>query len=71
MNSLKGEHQKTAAKGAPCPICKASADPDYAPFCSKRCADVDLHRWLSGGYGIPAVEDEGDGGPGAGEDEDL
>jgi endogenous inhibitor of DNA gyrase (YacG/DUF329 family) len=26
------------------------------PFCSKRCADVDLHRWLGGSYAIPAVE---------------
>ena len=28
------------------------------PFCSKRCADVDLHRWLSGSYAIPVTEDE-------------
>ena len=41
-----------------CPICKARADAAYKPFCSKRCADVDLHRWLSGGYAIPAVESD-------------
>jgi uncharacterized protein len=43
---------------APCPICKKPAQPDYRPFCSKRCADVDLQRWLTGGYAVPAVEDE-------------
>ena len=43
-----------------CPICKSAPDPKYAPFCSKRCADIDLHRWLSGGYAIPAVENDGD-----------
>jgi endogenous inhibitor of DNA gyrase (YacG/DUF329 family) len=30
----------------------------FKPFCSKRCADVDLHRWLSGRYAIPVTEDE-------------
>ncbi|HPE30214.1 MAG TPA: DNA gyrase inhibitor YacG [Parvularculaceae bacterium] len=48
------------AKAAECPICGKPAAPDYAPFCSKRCADIDLHRWLSGSYAIPAVEDDGD-----------
>jgi hypothetical protein len=45
------------AKGA-CPICKRAPVAEYRPFCSRRCADVDLHRWLSGGYAIPAVEAE-------------
>lgn len=53
---------------AKCPICGEPADPAFRPFCSKRCADVDLHRWLSGSYAIPAVEtdepDENDGGRG-------
>ncbi|MEK7265109.1 MAG: DNA gyrase inhibitor YacG [Pseudomonadota bacterium] len=44
-----------------CPICKAPADAPYNPFCSKRCADVDLHRWLSEGYAIPSVEADDDG----------
>ena len=44
-----------------CPICgKPPADP-YRPFCSRRCADVDLHRWLSGVYAVPAVESDEDG----------
>lgn len=41
-----------------CPICGKPPDKDYRPFCSKRCADVDLNRWLKGGYAIPAVEDD-------------
>ena len=48
-----------------CPICRKPADPLHRPFCSRRCADVDLHRWLSGSYAIPAVEgEEGDDGAG-------
>lgn len=43
-----------------CPICEKQAAKDYAPFCSKRCADIDLHRWLSGAYAIPCVDDDGD-----------
>jgi len=31
-------------------------DARFEPFCSARCADVDLHRWLSGGYVIPGAE---------------
>ena len=41
---------------AKCPICGKPADPTHRPFCSKRCADVDLQRWLSGRYAIPAEE---------------
>jgi uncharacterized protein len=41
-----------------CPICGKPTDQKVKPFCSKRCADVDLHRWLSGSYAIPATEDE-------------
>jgi endogenous inhibitor of DNA gyrase (YacG/DUF329 family) len=43
-----------------CAICGKPKDPKYRPFCSKRCADVDLNRWFSGGYAIPAVEAEDD-----------
>ncbi len=39
-----------------CPICKRASDDKYKPFCSKRCADVDLGRWFGEGYAIP-VED--------------
>lgn len=36
-----------------CPICRKPGHADYRPFCSKRCADVDLGRWLTDGYAIP------------------
>lgn len=38
---------------APCPICGKPAEPRYRPFCSRRCADVDLARWLNESYRIP------------------
>jgi endogenous inhibitor of DNA gyrase (YacG/DUF329 family) len=41
-----------------CPICGKPADAVLRPFCSKRCADVDLHRWLAGVYVVPVTEDE-------------
>lgn len=51
---------KAAANGSPpCQICGAKMAPAFRPFCSARCKDVDLHRWLSGGYAIPA-RPEGD-----------
>jgi uncharacterized protein len=40
-------------KARVCPNCGKPREPRYDPFCSKRCADVDLHRWLKGGYVIP------------------
>lgn len=55
---------------ATCPICqKHPADAMYKPFCSRRCADVDLGRWFSGTYAIPVRDDEptdDEAGPGAG-----
>jgi endogenous inhibitor of DNA gyrase (YacG/DUF329 family) len=39
-----------------CPICGKPRDQKYNPFCSKRCADVDLGRWFSGRYAIPTEE---------------
>ena len=44
-----------------CPICGEPSETASKPFCSQRCKDVDLNRWLSDGYAIPAVEDEGTG----------
>ena len=41
-----------------CPICGRPTDPAVRPFCSKRCADIDLQRWLADRYVVPAVEDE-------------
>ena len=42
----------------PCPICGKPRSERYDPFCSKRCADVDLHRWLKGSYVIPGANAE-------------
>lgn len=36
-----------------CPVCGRPTDPAYRPFCSRRCADVDLARWLRGDYVVP------------------
>jgi hypothetical protein len=42
-----------------CPICKKKpVDPVFRPFCSKRCADIDLQRWFTGAYAIPVVEED-------------
>jgi endogenous inhibitor of DNA gyrase (YacG/DUF329 family) len=43
-----------------CPICAKPAVQQFRPFCSRRCADIDLNRWLSGVYAVPAVEAESD-----------
>lgn len=42
----------------PCPICKKPSQVKFHPFCSNRCAQVDLGRWLSGSYAVPVVEDD-------------
>ncbi len=33
-----------------CPMCKAATHPEYRPFCSRRCADLDLAKWFNGSY---------------------
>jgi len=58
--------------GRRCPICgKAVATQDYRPFCSKRCADVDLGNWLGERYAVPAVEPPDGFDPETAEDEDY
>ncbi|WP_298961418.1 DNA gyrase inhibitor YacG [uncultured Methylobacterium sp.] len=54
------EPPRTTPPAPPCPICGKPAEPAFRPFCSGRCADVDLQRWLSGRYAIPT----GEQGPG-------
>jgi uncharacterized protein len=44
-----------------CPICGRPTRADYRPFCSRRCADVDLSRWLRGTYTIPGEPAPSDG----------
>ena len=41
-----------------CPICHKPSDEAAKPFCSKRCADIDLGRWLKGSYAIPGRDGE-------------
>jgi endogenous inhibitor of DNA gyrase (YacG/DUF329 family) len=40
----------------PCPICAKPSTQTFHPFCSFRCSQVDLNRWLGGNYAIPSVE---------------
>ena len=44
----------------PCPICGKPAAFAIRPFCSKRCADIDLHRWLGGAYAITSSDEPDD-----------
>lgn len=48
-----------------CPICEKPTEEAFRPFCSRRCADIDLSRWLKGGYAIPGApgEEDEDGAP--------
>jgi uncharacterized protein len=41
-----------------CPVCSKPAVTAYRPFCSRRCADIDLGRWLTESYRIPAETEE-------------
>ena len=40
---------------ARCAVCGKPVDAAFKPFCSRRCADLDLHSWLKGGYAIPGA----------------
>lgn len=55
------------APGKPCPICGKPATDEFRPFCSARCKDVDLNRWLSGAYVVPGKPEEDEDGDGSGE----
>lgn len=45
--------EKPVAASQACPVCGKPETTAHAPFCSARCADVDLNRWLTGAYAIP------------------
>lgn len=47
-------------KTAPCPTCSKPGMRPHIPFCSARCAQIDLGKWLNGDYAIPAHEAEQD-----------
>ena len=55
---------REAGQGGACPICGKPRAAAYRPFCSKRCADVDLGRWLGGRYAIPGTPDSDEDGEG-------
>ena len=50
--------QTEPAPEKPCPTCGRPATARHRPFCSQKCADVDLHRWFSGAYAVPSTEDD-------------
>jgi uncharacterized protein len=54
----------TAGPPKPCVICGKPQAERLSPFCSRRCADVDLHRWMAAVYAIPAQEEDPDDPPG-------
>lgn len=62
--------QAVSKAPAPCPICGKPVQPDTKPFCSTRCADIDLGRWLGERYVIPGPEDEEMPRPARSDDED-
>ena len=51
LKIVKGHSQKAA-----CPLCQQPAKAPHTPFCSRRCAQLDLGKWLTGDYAIPAHE---------------
>jgi len=53
---MAGAERTKPAAARPCPVCGRPAVVDYRPFCCRRCADVDLGRWLGGRYVIPGDE---------------
>jgi uncharacterized protein len=54
----KGKRSAKPNRAKPCPICGKPATEASRPFCSERCRDVDLNRWLSNSYAIPAAKDD-------------
>ena len=51
LKIVKGHSRKTV-----CPLCKQPSEAMHIPFCSRRCAQLDLGKWLTGDYAIPAHE---------------
>ncbi len=60
-------YSQSGEQARPCPICGKPSVCAARPFCSKRCADIDLHHWLCGTYTIPARQEPDAGGGDLGE----
>ncbi len=64
-----GPRKPAEKSGLPrCPICGKATGPEHRPFCSKRCAEIDLGRWLKGAYAVPGepvgrIDEAFDGNP--------
>ncbi|HYI81990.1 MAG TPA: DNA gyrase inhibitor YacG [Acetobacteraceae bacterium] len=58
---MPDDARRPAALPRPCPVCGKPAAPTLRPFCSERCRQVDLGRWLAGDYAVPG-EPESDTG---------
>jgi endogenous inhibitor of DNA gyrase (YacG/DUF329 family) len=59
----------SASSTAPaCPICGKPRVQQFRPFCSRRCADVDLNRWFKGVYAVPVTENDDEDGDKAQDD---
>lgn len=73
MNDKLVAFPQRRARKRRCPVCGRPPLAANEPFCSKRCADEDMRRWLTGEYRIPTAErpdaepEDGDRGPGRGE----
>ena len=61
--------QPTSRPTKRCPLRGKPALQRFRPFCSKRCADIDLNRWLKGSYAVPVIEEDASVTPGEREDE--
>ena len=56
MVKSKDDGDRMRAGGRPCPLCGKPVNAAHRPFCSRRCAEIDLGRWLGGAYVIPGPE---------------
>jgi endogenous inhibitor of DNA gyrase (YacG/DUF329 family) len=57
---MQADAKAKSGKARRCPICGKPAVEASQPFCSERCRDVDLNRWLSNSYAIPGKQDDED-----------
>ncbi|MCI0599207.1 MAG: DNA gyrase inhibitor YacG [Beijerinckiaceae bacterium] len=63
------DQRHAGGRAHPCPICGKPDAFATRPFCSNRCADIDLYRWLGGVYTIPAIDEPDAGSSGSGKEQ--